>query len=98
MKFFKDRKLGQKDLTWICKALDLTSYWQRSFIIKEGEESDRFFIILKGKCSVWIPVRIEDMLKPIIQFRNAVAEAVEQDEGELTYEYNFHLDPYKTCD
>ena len=38
------------------------------------------------------------MLKPIIHFRNAVAEAVEQDEEELTYEYNFHLDPYKTCD
>ena len=34
-------------------------------VIRYGELGDSFYIILKGKCSVWAPVPVEEMRRPL---------------------------------
>ena len=52
-------------MTWICKGLDYLQKQHRSYVIREGDDGDRFYIVLKGRCSVWVPLKIEEMVKPI---------------------------------
>ena len=48
MPFFKRRKLNSKDMGWICRGLEYQVNVQRSYISKEGDEADKFYIVLKG--------------------------------------------------
>ena len=48
IKFFKKYKLSAKDFAWICQGLEYQVNFQRTYICREGQEADKFFIILKG--------------------------------------------------
>lgn len=45
----------------ICGGLVYETWPSDSRIITYGDVGDKFFIVLKGKVSVWVPVSKEDM-------------------------------------
>lgn len=70
--FFKKRKLKQHEINEVCNGLEYMCLPKDSFVLKYGDEGDLFYIILKGRCSVWIPTTIQDMRKPMHQFQDYV--------------------------
>ncbi len=54
--FFKERKLKEFEMQDIVANLKLVKKEQGAVICKFGDEGEDFFIILKGRCSVWVPV------------------------------------------
>ena len=63
--FFKERKLKLQDLNEVCGGLQYQTNPSDSFIIHYGDRGDKFYIILKGTVSVWLPMPIEEMRRPI---------------------------------
>ena len=59
--YFKARKLRGKDLKDVCKGMDYIKKSPHSYVIKWGEEGDRFYIILRGEVGVWLPIQMKDM-------------------------------------
>ena len=72
--FFKERKLKPHDIQEVCVGLQYLSKPKNSFVIKYGEEGDMFYIILKGKVSVWLPVPLHEMRKPMRNFSKLIKE------------------------
>ena len=60
------------DLNEVCVGLQYESHPRDSFIIHYGDRGDKFYIILKGSVSVWLPVPIDEMKRPIQNFINEV--------------------------
>ena len=63
--FFKKRKLKPQEMNEVCYGLQYTTLPRNSMVIRYGELGDSFYIILKGKCSVWAPVPAEEMRRPL---------------------------------
>lgn len=66
--FFKERKLKPQDITEVCSGLQYECKGKNSFVIRYGEEGDLFYIILKGRISVWVPMTTAQMRKPLDRF------------------------------
>lgn len=49
----------------VCGGLQYESKESESFVINYGDFGDKFYIILKGTVSVWIPVSYDEMKRPI---------------------------------
>ena len=63
--FFKERKLKPHEMNEVCGGLQYESKESESFVINYGDFGDKFYIILKGTVSVWIPVSYDEMKRPI---------------------------------
>ena len=57
--YFSKLKLKPYELNEVCSGLEYKTVTKDSFVINYGEQGDLFYIILKGKVSVWVPVPIE---------------------------------------
>ncbi|CDW78470.1 UNKNOWN [Stylonychia lemnae] len=55
IKFFKEKKIKQRDLVDICQRLKYEYIAANKSAIQYGEYGDKFYIILEGLVSVWIP-------------------------------------------
>ena len=74
--FFKKRKLKAQEMTEVCNGLQYAHHPKNSMVIKYGEEGDMFYIILKGKVSVWTPVPIEEMRHPLNLLRDRLKRKI----------------------
>ena len=43
-----------------------------STVMRYGEEGDKFFLILQGRVSIWVPVRHDQMKEPLRKFKKQV--------------------------
>ena len=50
--------------------------------------------------SEWVPVNVEDMVKPVLQFRAAITECIENEDFDLSdhFHYKFFMDPFSPDD
>ncbi len=69
IKFFKERKIKEKEMVDICTGLQYLRKPKGSYVIRYGEEGDNFYIILQGKVSVWIPMQNSLMIKVLGRLR-----------------------------
>ena len=78
IKFFKERKIKDRELIDICSGLQYDCQPQDKFVINYGEDPNTasskadFYIILKGAVSVWVPVQNAKMTRIISKFKNKV--------------------------
>ena len=57
-------------------------------VIRYGELGDSFYIILKGKCSVWAPVPVEEMRRPLALFKeNLKRKAGKSSDPDLDFKF-----------
>jgi len=88
IKFFKDRKLKDKEITEVCYGLKYEHHEPDVFPCKFGDEGDQFYIILKGKCSVWIPMPYDQMKKPVHELKVAIRhDSVHEGTEPLSFNY-----------
>ena len=66
--FFQERNLSTAEMSDICIALQYAQNPANSVVIRYGEQGDMFYIILKGKVAVWVPVPTESMARPLLRF------------------------------
>lgn len=59
----------------VCGGLQYESHPSDSFIIHYGDRGDKFYIILKGSVSVWLPVPINEMRRPMESFLSQTRNA-----------------------
>ena len=45
--------------------------------MRYGEDGDRFYLILRGKVSIWVPVPHEHMKEPLAKFKKVVQKEVD---------------------
>ena len=71
-----------------------------AYAVKYGDIGDQFFIILRGKVSVWLPVSMKEMHQPLKKLKAAVIKTVMQSRHfnsklyRASFDFNFHLDPF----
>ena len=53
MKFLQKYK-DRKDFPDICQHMSLERYKEKTMVVKQGQPGDKFYIILTGKCGVYI--------------------------------------------
>lgn len=53
--YFKQNKFKDKELADICQRLRYDIIYKGKNITKHGEHGDKFYIILQGTVSVWLP-------------------------------------------
>ena len=70
--YFKELKLKPYELNEVCSGLEYKAMTKDSFVIRYGEEGDLFYIILKGKVSVWVPVSMEEMRRPMKRLQDNI--------------------------
>lgn len=70
--YFNKLKLKPYELNEVCSGLEYMKKTRDSFVINYGEEGDLFYIILKGKVSVWLPASFDQMRQPIKRFRECL--------------------------
>lgn len=68
--FFKNRKLKPAALNEVCGGLQYLKLTENSNVIHYGDVGDKFFIILKGTVSVWIPVPSNEIHKKLKRFES----------------------------
>ena len=89
IEFFKQRKLKAHEINEVCNGLEYQCMPKNSFVLKYGQEGDLFYIILKGRCSVWIPVSIEDVRRPMQQFQDQVRISKDFDPNDFKMEKTY---------
>ena len=77
IRFFKERKIKTKELFEICNGLEYFKSPENSYVIKYGEEGDKFYIILQGQVSVWVPVQNAKMSKIIKKIYSKIKQGNE---------------------
>lgn len=64
IEFFKERKIKPKDLVDICQRLKYEVVSAGKNVIQFGEYGDKFFVILSGEVSVWLPDMLSNATTP----------------------------------
>ena len=52
---------------------------QNNYLIRYGAEGDDFYIILQGYVSVWVPVSMMDIVKPLAKFKKVITAILESE-------------------
>ena len=64
------------------------------YVIKYGETGTKFFIMLEGSVSVWIPFPATAILNPLHRLRQRVKKAIISDHAKIKdFNFCFYLDP-----
>ena len=68
--------------------------------MKHGDQGDSFQLVVKGKVTVWIPMKMEDMIKPIEELREKVLDCISVIDysDELFFDILVYFDPWKHDD
>lgn len=86
--FFIERKMKDKDILEICYGLQYLQSPPGKIECRFGDVGDKFYIILRGKCSVWLPIPNDKMRDPVFAMQKTVSEAEKvglQDISELKF-------------
>ena len=95
-RFFQELKLKPPQLSLVMAELGLERASKDKYVVKYGDTDSQFFIVLDGSLSVWEPVKIRQMLKPLHNLRLKLIEAIEHASETLSgFSFRFHLDPFK---
>ena len=62
-------QLKDKDIELICSGLEYQQLPKNAAVMRYGEEGERFYLILKGKVSIWVPVPHANMKEPLEKFK-----------------------------
>ena len=100
LEFFKSRKVPTLYLKQTVNEFEHMLKPANSYVINFGEDPLLCYIILKGAVSIWIPVPMEDMIKPIQKLKRKVIEQASDIDGadEEDLDFKFHFDPFKEED
>ena len=60
--------MEDKDLQELISGLNFKEIQQETYEVRYGEAGRTFYIILQGKCSVWVPANDQMMLSVIDQW------------------------------
>ena len=77
--YFSKLKLKPYELNEVCSGLEYRVVNKDSFVINYGEQGDLFYIILKGKVSVWQPVPPDQMRRPMKRFQEIIKNGSQVD-------------------
>lgn len=75
--FFKKYNLKPQEYNDIAINLQYAIRPPHANVITLGEEGDIFYMILKGECSVWVPVSIDQMKLTYKKIKEAVEKTYE---------------------
>ena len=70
--FFNDRKMKQHEFNEVSSGLLYEAHPSDSYVIHYGDIGNKFYIILKGTVSVWLPVPLSEMKRPIRAFLSQI--------------------------
>ena len=56
LKFFQDRKMKERDIQETSFGLQHQSYKKHEKVVRFGEKGNTFYIIVRGQCTVWLPL------------------------------------------
>ena len=99
-KFFKELGIVRKEMIEICNSLDFEMQESDSYVMKHGDEGDSFKLVIKGKVTVWIPMKIESMVNQIEELRSAALDSINLIDysDELLFDLQVYFDPWKIDD
>ena len=86
----------------ICTGLDYIRQPAHSYVVKYGDKGERFYIVMRGKVSVWLPANLKDLVKPIQKLKQIVLRYVyskkDISKNMRNFEIKFLIDPFKVDD
>jgi hypothetical protein len=56
LNFFKDNKIKDRGILEACFGMEFKEAKKGFVVCRFGHKGDNFYILLKGKCSVWVPM------------------------------------------
>ena len=84
----------------ICNSLDFENQDSNEYVMKHGDEGDSFKLVIKGKVTVWIPMKMENMIGTIEELRTAVLDSISLIDysDEPLFDIEVYFDPWKIDD
>ena len=72
---------------------------RNAYPIKYGKEGDRFYILVNGMVSIWVPVEPNEMARHLLKIKQQVIKFVENISTQtLNFDFRFFLDRDKVND
>ena len=84
----------------ICNSLDFENQDSNEYVMKHGDEGDSFKLVIKGKVTVWIPMKMENMIGTIEELRTAVLDSISLIDysDDPLFDLEVYFDPWKVDD
>ena len=84
----------------ICNSLDFENQDSNEYVMKHGDEGDSFKLVIKGKVTVWIPMKMENMIGTIEELRAAVLDSISLIDysDDPLFDLEVYFDPWKVDD
>ena len=78
--FFDELKLKDLELKEIGHALQISEVEARKAVCRFGQKGDSFYILMKGKISIWVPYQPAQMIK----YLDALVEEIKDNPLEIS--------------